>query len=198
MLNRKIISFTTLGALVFFGLYYTIAPRYLPEKNLSLNATILKPNQPLADFNLTDTNGKSFSVTNLKGHWTLLLFGYMGCPDVCPKTLDLLAQTWQIFEQKKYYPVNFVFASINSEIPKQQDLNDYVNHYNSRFLGIFGPGDKMAALTTPLGIYAKRQGQIIDHTASLILIDPQGRLKAIITPPFAATTLAHDLEILTK
>jgi protein SCO1/2 len=197
MLNKRIITFTVLGIVAFFGIYYTIAPRYLAPKDNTINATILKPNQPLADFSLIDTNEHTFTKQNLRGHWTLILFGYIDCPEVCPKNLMVLAQAWDIFAKNNYYPVKFIFASIDPNVPTNKNLRDYLHNYNSRFVGILGPMDKMHELTTQLGIYAKREGKIIDHTSSLILIDPQARLKAIITPPFDAQTLAHDLEVLT-
>jgi len=198
MLNRRVMTFTIISTVIFFGLYYAIAPQYLPEKNASINATIFKPNKPLADFHLKDTNNKSFTKQSLRGHWVLMLFGYMHCPEVCPKNLGVLAKTWEIFAHKNYYPVNFIFASIDPQIPATKDLHDYLFNYNSKFVGIFGPVDRMNELTTQLGIYAKREGKVIDHSTSLILIDPQGRLKAIITPPFEPEALAYDLEVLTK
>jgi protein SCO1/2 len=198
MLTRRIMTFTSLGTLAFFGLYYAIAPHYLPSKTATINATLLKPNKPLTNFKLSSTDGKEFNLNNLRGHWTLMFFGYMGCPDICPKTLALLADTWHIFENKKSYPTKFVFASIDNNVPSQDSLQSFLNNYNEKFSGIYGAQANMHELTTQLGVYAQRQGQIIDHSSALILIDPQARIKALITPPFDAANLATDLEILTK
>ena len=38
-------------------------------------------------FTLTDQNGKPITDAALKGHPSLVFFGYTHCPDVCPTTL---------------------------------------------------------------------------------------------------------------
>ena len=57
----------------------------------------------------------------------------------------------------------------------------------------------MQYLYDQLGIYASEQDDgVIDHTSALMLIDPQGRLTAIFTPPFTAQELADDLNSITN
>ena len=50
--------------------------------------------QPMAlkPFRLTDHRGKPFGPDRLQARWTLLLFGFTHCPDVCPTTLAQMAQ----------------------------------------------------------------------------------------------------------
>ena len=43
-------------------------------------------------FTLTDQNGKLRSLSEFRGKITLIYFGYMFCPDVCPTDLANLAQ----------------------------------------------------------------------------------------------------------
>src|SRR3546814_9001838 len=46
--------------------------------------------RPVADFELHDQHGERFDAKRLRGHWSLLYFGYLQCPDVCPTTLQSL------------------------------------------------------------------------------------------------------------
>ena len=46
--------------------------------------------RPVAEFTLTDQDGRPFAADHLHGHWSLLYFGYLQCPDVCPTTLQSL------------------------------------------------------------------------------------------------------------
>ncbi|MGB0905818.1 MAG: SCO family protein, partial [Mangrovicoccus sp.] len=41
-------------------------------------------------FTLMEQNGKIYSEADLSGHWTLIMFGFTSCPDVCPFTLGNL------------------------------------------------------------------------------------------------------------
>ena len=52
----------------------------------------LHPAATLPDFSLIDQHGQGHSAPrNLRGHWSLLFFGYTNCPDFCPTTLTTLA-----------------------------------------------------------------------------------------------------------
>ena len=48
------------------------------------------PIGPAPDFALTDENGQPFNLSDLRGKWILLAYGYTHCPDVCPLTLSHL------------------------------------------------------------------------------------------------------------
>src|ERR1700751_5680315 len=53
--------------------------------------TFLTPSRNLPDFSLIDQRGRTFGSADLRGHWSLLFFGYTNCPDFCPTTLTTLA-----------------------------------------------------------------------------------------------------------
>ena len=53
--------------------------------------SVLSPSRTLPDFSLIDHHGQTFGPANLRGHWSLLFFGYTNCPDFCPTTLTTLA-----------------------------------------------------------------------------------------------------------
>jgi len=81
------------GAAVAAGLWFGVATfRGLSRSApLQLQAgTLLPQPRPLADFSLTDQDGRPFSLANLRGHWTFLAIGYTSCPDICPMTLATL------------------------------------------------------------------------------------------------------------
>ena len=45
------------------------------------------------DFALTDHNGKPRTLADFRGKAVVVFFGYTQCPDVCPTTLAMLAET---------------------------------------------------------------------------------------------------------
>ena len=57
----------------------------------SFDRVMLQPApKPIADFELTDQDGRSFRFSSLRGEPALMLFGFAHCPDVCPASLQKL------------------------------------------------------------------------------------------------------------
>src|SRR3984893_9234023 len=53
--------------------------------------TLITTSRELPDFSLIDEHDRPFRSTDLRGHWSMLFFGYTNCPDLCPTTLAVLA-----------------------------------------------------------------------------------------------------------
>src|SRR5262249_48721499 len=51
------------------------------------SGTVFPEPKTLAPFNLVDTRGNPATLDALRGHPTLVFFGFTHCPDVCPTTL---------------------------------------------------------------------------------------------------------------
>ncbi len=164
------------------------------------NATVIPNPRPLKPFSLRDHNDRPFSNAELEGHWTFIFFGYTHCPDVCPTTLATLNQASQLLEQDQSEQLpRFVFVSVDPERDSLQSLASYASYFNSRFVGITGTQPALQALTGQLGIlYIKVDSKptasdyLMDHSASVMLNDPQGRLHAVFSAPHHAEAIAND------
>lgn len=189
-----------LGGIWFLrGINNIQAPPVMPS-SLETTATVLSEPMILPDFKLTDTKGNQFTKQNLKKLWSFLFFGYTYCPDICPTTLSILTETESLlskenFESKRQY----VFVSVDPGRDNIEHLNEYVTYFNPQFLGATGQESEIQTLIKPLGIRYQRskekrpEGQyLIDHSAAILLIDPDGNLRALITPPHDANNIAND------
>ena len=72
------------------------------------------PIGPAPDFALTDENGQPFKLSDLRGKWILLAYGYTHCPDVCPLTLSHLRDVKKIVDPNGDQ-VQVVFVTIDPE-----------------------------------------------------------------------------------
>lgn len=198
--KRRIILLTILllGVLVFVAIWKSIAPKFKYQAPITNIASPFKTSAPLKEFTLIDSNGNPFTAKSLRGHWTLLFFGYTRCPDICPRTLSIIKDAWQQFAHSKRTPARFIFADISNQAVPYNELKLFLNNYNPEFLGLSGSQLDMHKLSDQLGIYSKMQEGVIDHTSAVMLIDPSARLCAIFTPPFSAQDLVHDLQVLTN
>jgi len=195
LLAKRSVIFVFCCLLALYGAWYFISPLYKSPQTQLQSATIIKPNKNISNFNLQDYDGKTFNDQSLRGHWTLLFFGYVGCPDICPATLADVKQIWQMYNPKPV-PLRFVFASIDPLPVDNTTLKSFLQNYDPSFIGISGAPTAMQKLSSQLGVYANVHDQIIDHTATLMLINPQGNLYAVFTPPFDTQKIFSDLQIL--
>jgi len=180
--------------------------RILPDTFPS--ATVLDVPIPIFQISLTDHNGQNFKVGRLARKWSFMFFGYTHCPDVCPMALvDLNAVYHHLLEQKalvhKKYNVDtqFIFVTVDPERDTVDQLKEYVPYFNKQFIGLTADPDMIAKLAHPLGVaYMRENGKdpvddyLVSHSASFLLIDPLGRLRATFPPPHDPLQIAGDFQ----
>lgn len=184
------------GLLGGFVLYQSSLGRTVPQPDIP---GFLWPNpKALTAFNLEDHSGRAFNLNRLKGKWTFLFFGYTHCPDVCPVTLSVLADVERRLSKAKQplENVQVVFVSLDPQRDNQERLQQYVQYFNPSFLGVTGDEAQVADLTRQLGIVhtivdrGSSDNYLVDHTASILLTDPQTRLVAVFGLPHNAETIS--------
>ncbi len=159
-------------------------------------ATVLNDTQELPDFRLQSPTGP-LDRQWLRGHWSLVFFGYTQCPDVCPGTLGMLAEALRGLPAGQRPQVLFISVDPDRDTPEL--LAQYVPSFDPAFRGAAGQDEDLAALVRHLGVHYERHspgaaGQYtVDHTASVFLIDPGVRLKALFSPPHDAAGVAASL-----
>jgi protein SCO1 len=163
------------------------------------------PISPAADFALTDETGQPFKLSELRGKWVLLAYGYTHCPDVCPLTLAHLRDVKQIVDPNGDQ-VQVVFVTIDPERDTPGIMHKYVGHFDQlfpqKFKGLSGTPAEIAAAAKPYNVkYEKKEtgsadGYSMAHTAEVYLIDPQFNWR--MTFPFGvkAEEIAADLQTL--
>ena len=166
-------------------------------------ATVLPEAMALPEFVLEDHRGKAFTNKNLKGQWSFVFFGYTHCPDVCPTTLALLNQVDEILKKEKGIVLpQTIFISVDPERDTVEQLAAYVPYFNPEFIGVRGKLQQLLSLTTPLGIAfgqeADQNGNVesedyeVYHSARILLVDPEARLKALLSSPHDVNQIASD------
>lgn len=162
-------------------------------------ATLLDAARTLPQFELIDQAGRAFQRDSLRGHWTLMFFGFTNCPDVCPTTLAALAE---VRSKLKDLPAGdlpaVVFVSVDPNRDTTEALGRYVAHFDPQFLGVTGQPVAIEALTHDLGVAvsagpASEDGNYtVDHSAAIFLIDPSAAFTAVFGSPHLADVIARD------
>lgn len=156
---------------------------------------------------LTDQDGQPFDRARLEGRWSLLFFGYTHCPDICPMTLAVLAGTMQELDKlpaaERPADLQVVFVSVDPERDTPEQLKTYTQYFNPGFLGVTGTDEQLNALTSALGILHAKVADpnnptsyLVDHSASILVVNPRAELEAVLSAPHSAPVIAADLRTL--
>lgn len=159
----------------------------------------IRDDVPLPRFRLQGTRG-DFANENLLGHWTFMFFGYTQCPDVCPTALGLMKDLQaQLGAGGAAVPAfQVVFVSVDPRRDTRELLAQYLAAFDPAFIGASGDDASLLPLTGKLGIQYRRHDETdrknytVDHSATLQLIDPAGRLAAVFPPPHDASRMAVE------
>lgn len=154
----------------------------------------------LAEFRLMHHSGRPFTRDDFRGRWTFLYFGYSYCPDVCPLTLVVLNRLQKLLAgQGADENTAYVLVSVDPQRDTPERLREYVTYFNPKFQGVTGTPEELNRLAKPLHVFYQRAANAdnaeqytVDHSSTIILIDPTGRPRAIFTPPQTPERLAAD------
>jgi protein SCO1/2 len=149
---------------------------------------------------LPDAEGKPRSLAEFKGKATLVFFGYVQCPDVCPTTLAELAEVKRSLGADGER-VQGIFVTLDPERDTPEVLKNYVKAFHPSFVALRGTPEQTRAAAQEFKVFfAKVPGKdgsyTMDHTAASFLFDPQGRVRVYTRYGSGPKALADDLKVL--
>lgn len=146
-------------------------------------------------FTLTQDNGRVVTQRDFRGDYLLIYFGYTRCPDVCPLTLSAIAKALKLLgpRAEKLRPL---FITVDPRHDTPAVMRAYVRKFSTSIIGLSGTPAQIAAaerefhITTAIRPYGPAAGDyLVDHTAVLLLVGPNGHYLA----PFAADDTGAEL-----
>lgn len=150
---------------------------------------------PVPDARLTRMDGKDFGKKDLVGKWTFLYFGYTLCPDVCPTELSALAGVADLLRQKGVQARwQQVFVSVDPERDTPEQLGKFVTYFDPKIIAATGEQTELRIMAQPIGVGwekaalptandAPSKSYLINHTTSILLINPNGDMVGAFPTP---------------
>lgn len=178
--------------------FWTISGLNRPAQMQSL--IVLPEPREIPEFTLIDQDARPFGPEQLQDRWSLLFFGFTHCPDVCPSALYDLQMLGEAAGRAGIEtPWQVVFFSVDPERDSPQQLKNYVSYFNPEFIAVTGDHEQLQPLTRKLGIAYRIEDHEpgapvynVDHSASILLLDPRGRLHGVFTAPHDAQAMTAD------
>ena len=193
MSATRLTIFLLLGLLV--GAVVVMATAREP---VTWNGTHIAPPMPAAEFTLASAHGP-VSGSDFRGRAVALFFGYTSCPDVCPTTLLRLRSAMEALGDDRS-DVQVVFISVDPERDTPARASAYAEAVDPGFVGLSGTPEQIAEVASQYGIYyAKAEGSeatgyLVDHSATITVLNRDGRVELLWSPTVTAEQMAEDLE----
>jgi protein SCO1/2 len=173
-------ALTAIVVMGAFVIYRTVAP---PPQVASLDGLMAPSDAIGGPFALIDTNGKPVTDADLKGKPSALFFGYTYCPDVCPTTL-VEAGGWLKALGPDADKLRIAFVSVDPERDTPEQMKLYLSSFDDRILGLTGTRAAVDQAIKAYRVYARKTPHddtyLMDHTASVYLMDKDGKFVGIV------------------
>lgn len=169
---------------------------------------LLSKPREIPAFALQQSDRTQLIPGELRGHWTLVFIGFTFCPDICPTTLSALAgpqKRWEALPDATR--PRLLFVSVDPERDTVERIGEYAHAFHKDTLSAtadvptlerFVKSLSLVYAKVPLSEDAPPDQYTIDHSATLVLLDPQGRMAGVIQPPLKPDAIAQDLIALSQ
>lgn len=159
-----------------------------------------------APFELTDFNGNVITEQAFRGKPSALFFGFTYCPDVCPTTMFEL-DGWLKTVDPDGTKLQAYLVTVDPERDTADVLKQYISNVTDRVTGITGEPTKVMEMIKGFRVYAKKVpldetkpdgDYTMDHSASVMLLDSEGRFAGTIAYEENRDVALQKLESLSK
>ena len=160
--------------------------------------TPVDPPMAMGELTLASDEGPIDS-SDLQGEWVAIFFGYTSCPDVCPFTMVHLSEALGMLDPEQASRVKVVFVTVDPERDTPERAAAYARQFDPGFMGLSGTRAEIEVAEKVFCVRAERAGELpdggylVDHTASVKLLDPRGRLVLIWPFDLSGEQIAEDL-----
>lgn len=171
----------------------------------AFHGTWLDKPREVSQFDLQGTKG-AFTNASLEHHWTMMFFGFTTCPSICPTTMAELSKMIQLLQAQNVSPLpQVVLVSLDPKQDTLEKIKQYVTAFNPEFIGARSDNEAVVqSFAKEMGVaYARvnlpdnQSGQHynIEHTGTVMLFNPQGKLTGFFTMPHHAESLVKDYQL---
>jgi protein SCO1/2 len=180
-----------LSAVVLAATVATVLVR-MPQ---AFSGSVINPPAPASDFTLTNQTGGTVHLSDYRGKYVLLFFGYSHCTDQCPATMAILTKARSELGAQADN-VQVLFISTDPADDTEQSMGAFLARFDPTFIGLTGSMEQLQPIWKDYGVTVQDGGET--HSSYTYLIDPDGNLRLTYAYPANADGVSTDLKKLFK
>ncbi len=129
-------------------------------------------------FKLITHSNEKFDYKFFSNHPSLIFFGFLNCPDVCPFTLTKISEIINKLKDKNNF-MRFYFVTVDPERDKIKELKEYLNAFHPKIIGVTGSNISIENFLKYMYVYKKEipldnNNYTIDHSSQIFLFKKNG------------------------
>ena len=129
-------------------------------------------------FKLITHSNEKFDEKFFSNYPSLIFFGFLNCPDVCPFTLTKISEIIEKLKDKSEL-MRFYFVTVDPERDKIEDLKEYLNAFHPKIIGVTGSKIDIENFLKYMYVYKKEiqldnNNYTIDHSSQIFLFNKNG------------------------
>ncbi len=216
------LAFDVLVVIALIALFQLRGERTREAALREIGVTIYPEARTLSEFRLIDQKGEFFTKVDLQGNWNLVFFGFTHCPDICPLTMAELSQFYAGLDFNQDVKPRVLLVTVDPEQDNPESMAAYLANYNEEFIGLSGDPGQIAQLAAqlyvgygdavesaaatvshehggpPSEVDVAQGNYLIEHSAHIAVINPQGDYYAVMRAPHRDQDLIKAFRELVK
>ena len=129
-------------------------------------------------FKLITHFNEKFDYKFFSNHPSLIFFGFLNCPDVCPFTLTKISEIINKLKDKNNF-MRFYFVTVDPERDKIEELKEYLSAFHPKIIGVTGSNIGIENFLKYMYVYKKKipldnNNYTIDHSSQIFLFKKNG------------------------
>ena len=218
------LAFDVLVVIALIALFQIRGERDSQAALREIGVTIYPQARTLSEFRLLDQQGEFFTKADLQGSWNLVFFGFTHCPDICPLTMAELGQFYAGLDFNQDVKPRVLLVTVDPEQDNPESMAAYLANYNEEFIGLSGDPEQISQLAAQLYVGygdavesaaatatashehdarpaeddAAQGNYLIEHSAHIAVINPQGDYYAVMRAPHRDQDLIKAFRELVK
>ncbi len=150
------------------------------------------------ELSLTDHTGVRRTLADYRGKLVVIFFGYTQCPDVCPTTMQEMAEVRRALG-KDADQLQVLFVTVDPQRDTREVLAQYVPGFDPGFVGLYGSAEEIARVAKQFKVFYQKvpgptpTSYTVDHTAGSYVIDKTGKPRLFLKHNQGAAPIVADL-----
>eukprot|EP00993_Chasmostoma_nieuportense_P003536 NODE_4246_length_819_cov_13.297688_g4088_i0.p1 GENE.NODE_4246_length_819_cov_13.297688_g4088_i0~~NODE_4246_length_819_cov_13.297688_g4088_i0.p1 ORF type:complete len:258 (+),score=51.03 NODE_4246_length_819_cov_13.297688_g4088_i0:50-775(+) len=153
-------------------------------------------------YTLVTSQGVPITEAQFRGQWTLMYFGFVNCPEICPAEMAKVAKVVDCIDGKYGEgTLQPIFLSIDGDRDSCKHIGHYAQEFSPKFLALTGTPQQIDVAARSWRVYysipeqyGSKDDYLLDHSIITYLMNPEGKFCSFFSKEYTALEIQKKVE----